>query len=482
VGGAEPGAERLETAIPYRLDRLPWSRWHGVLIVGLGITWILDGLEVTLVGALGPRLQEPSGLGLSATQLGAAASAYLVGAVIGALTFGELTDRFGRKRLFLVTLGWYLVWTVLTAAAWDGWSFAVFRALTGMGIGGEYAAINSTIDELIPARRRGVVDLGINGSYWLGTIVGSAASLVLLNTAWIDPRLGWRLAFGLGALLALAVAFVRAGLPESPRWLLTHGRAAEAEAVTRAIEDAVARSHGPLPAPPGRTLALRALRHGGIAAAARTMFRRYPRRTALALALMCTQAFLYNAIFFTESLVLATFFGVPAQRVGLYIFPFAVGNVLGPLCLGHLFDVLGRRRMIAATYAISGVLLAVTAQLFLAGRLDARTIALAWSVTFFFASAGASAAYLTASEIFPVEVRAMAIAVVYAVGTLVGGAAAPLLFGRLIASHAPAQVAGGYLVGAGAMLLGALAALVWGIDAERRTLEDVAAPLSAAEP
>lgn len=466
----------MTTDIPFRIDALRWSRWHSVLVLGLGITWILDGLEVTLVGALAPRLQDPSGLGLSATQIGGAASAYLVGAVVGALGFGELTDRFGRRRLFLITLGVYLACTALTAISWDFCSFAVFRALTGMGIGGEYAAINSTIDELIPSRRRGWVDLTINGTYWIGTILGSGASLLLLNPAVIDQRVGWRVAFGLGAALALAIVFVRRSLPESPRWLLTHGQASEAERVTREIEQAAG---APASRPKTRTITVQPHRHGGLRTALATMLRAYPKRTLLALLLMCTQAFLYNAIFFTESLVLSTFFKVPAQQVGLYIFPFAVGNVLGPLILGHWFDVLGRRVMIAATYAASAVLLSAAALLFAQGRLDATTITAWWSVIFFFASAGASAAYLTVSEIFPVEIRAMAIAIVYAIGTLVGGAVAPLLFGALIQSGSPGHVVIGYLVGAGAMLVGALAAIILGVDAERKILEDVALPLSA---
>jgi MFS family permease len=461
------------TDIPFRLDRLRWSRWHSLLVVALGITWILDGLEVTLVGAISPRLEDADGLRLSPAQIGAAASAYLAGAVAGALIFGELTDRFGRRKLFLITLGCYLACTALTAFSWDVWSFAVFRALTGMGIGGEYAAINSTIDELIPSRRRGWVDLSINGTWWIGTIVGSAVSLVLLNPAVIDQRIGWRLAFGLGAALALAVAFMRRALPESPRWLLAHGRALEAERSTTPIE---ARA-GTVPSNETlRTIAV-APHRGGIATTFATMLRTYPRRTALALVLMCTQAFLYNAIFFTESLVLATFFGVPAGSVGLYVFPFALGNVLGPLVLGHWFDTIGRRPMIAATYALSAVLLAVTAWLFGLGKLDARTITLCWSVIFFFASAGASAAYLTVSEIFPVETRAMAIAIVYAAGTLVGGVFAPLFFGVLIGSGSVARVVDGYFVGVVAMAAGAIGALVLGVSAERKILEDVAPPL-----
>jgi MFS family permease len=467
------------TDIPHRLDRLPWSRWHWTVVISLGITWVLDGLEVTVVGAIGPRLQEPAGLSLGAQQIGFAATAYLLGAVAGALGFGYATDRFGRKRLFLLTLVWYLIATLLTACSWNLESFVVFRFLTGMGIGGEYAAINSTIDELIQSSRRGHVDLAINGTWWLGTMIGSGASLLLLNPRLVDPRLGWRLAFGLGAVLALAIVALRATVPESPRWLVLHGRREEAERVVAGIERTVENESGVRLPPVTGSLRFDPRRRGGdLAGVAQTMLRRYPQRTLLSLALMVSQAFLYNAIFFTEALVLTTFFGVPSSSVGAYIFPFAVGNLLGPLLLGPLFDRIGRRPMIAGTYIVSGILLVATGQLFVHGVFDAKTITLAWSVIFFFASAGASAAYLTVSEIFPVEMRAMAIAIVYAVGTLVGGAAAPALFGLLIATKSPAAVFHGYLIGAAAMILAGIVELTIGIDAERRLLEEIAPPLA----
>jgi MFS family permease len=459
---------------------LPWSRWHWTIVAGLGITWILDGLEVTIVGTIGPRLQESAGLGLSTQQVGLSATAYLVGAVAGALGFGYATDRFGRKRMFLATLGVYVAATVLTAFSWDFASFAAFRVLTGIGIGGEYAAINSAIDELIPSRRRGWVDIGINGTWWLGTMLGSAASLALLDPRFFDPHIGWRLAFGCGAVLAVVVLFLRASLPESPRWLVMHGRADEAERVVAAIERSVAGAcPGGLPAPSGSIVLVTNRRPGDLAAVARTMLQRYPARTAVALTLMITQAFLYNAIFFTEALVLTTFYGVPSRSVGLYIFPFAFGNLLGPLVLGHLFDRVGRRPMIAVTYIGSGLLLAVTGWLFARGALDANTITLAWSVVFFFASAGASAAYLNVSEVFPLEIRAMAIAVVYAVGTLAGGALAPALFGALIATKSAHAVFGGYVLGAAMMIAGGAIALKFNVEAARRMLEDVAPPLGA---
>ncbi|HVA28663.1 MAG TPA: MFS transporter [Candidatus Baltobacteraceae bacterium] len=465
----------MQTDVPQRLDRLPWSRWHWMVVVALGITWILDGLEVTVVGAIGPRLQQSAGLGLSATQIGESATAYLAGAVGGALLFGNLTDRFGRKQMFLVTLLWYLTFTLLTATSWNFASFVVFRALAGMGIGGEYAAINSAIDELIPSRNRGWIDLSINGSWWLGTIIGSLASLVLLDTHVVAAAVGWRLTFLLGAVLALAVLFVRRALPESPRWLMLRGRHEEAQLVVAQIEREVSATTGAALEPVGARTSFDPLRvRMGFRATAQTMFRRYPKRTVVALSLMIAQAFLYNAIFFTEALVLTTFFGVPPASVGLYILPFALGNLAGPILLGRLFDTIGRKAMISATYALSGILLTATGLAFVHGMLDAATLTLAWCVVFFFASAGASSAYLTVSETFPLQIRALAIAVVYAIGTLVGGAAAPTLFGALIATKSADAVFHGYLVGAAAMIAAALVELLMGVEASGRLLEDVA--------
>jgi MFS family permease len=487
LGNAYPVAEIrtnirtiIRTNIPERLDRLPWSAWHVRVVVGLGITWILDGLEVTIVGSIGSRLQDRIALGLSAGEVGESASAYLIGAVIGALGFGYLTDRFGRKKLFLVTLTWYLVATLLTAGSWNFASFAFFRFLTGLGIGGEYSAINSTIDELIPAARRGAVDLGINGTFWFGAILGSAASLVLLDPRFVDQHFGWRLAFAIGAVIALAILFVRRSIPESPRWLLGHGRLPEAERIVDEIEAHVRASRPrTVLAVPAATLSIDPTREHRLRDVWDAMIRTYPKRTIVAFSLMISQAFLYNAIFFTESLVLSTFFGVAPQNVGYYIFPFAVGNLLGPLVLGPLFDRIGRKPMIAMTYGLSAVLLLGTGILFVYGVLDARTIALCWSVVFFFASAGASSAYLTVSETFPVEIRAMAIALVYGVGTLVGGALAPTIFAALIATASRDRVFDGYVVAAVAMLAAAAIEMAFGIEAAGRRLEEIAAPLAA---
>jgi MFS family permease len=472
------GNAPVTSTIPARLDALPWSRWHWRVVAALGITWILDGLEVTVVGSLGPALQRADTLGLTAAEVGWTGSAYVGGAVLGALYFGRLADRLGRRRLFLVTLTVYLLATLLTAFSFDFASFALCRALTGFGIGGEYAAINSAIDELIPARVRGRVSLAINGSFWIGAAAGAALSLVLLDHARFAPDLGWRLAFAMGALLSIAILLVRRHVPESPRWLMTHGRHAEAEATVAGIEAEVRAQHGALAAP-GEGIAVRLRPLVSWAEIARLMLSRYRPRATLGIALMATQAFLYNAIFFTYALVLTRFYGVADDRVGWYIFPFALGNVLGPLLLGPLFDSLGRRFMITGTYALSGLAMLATGWTFSLGWLDATTLALCWSATFFLASAAASSAYLTVSEVFPLEMRAVAISLFYAFGTGIGGFAAPAILGALIGSGSREAVFLGY-AGAGVlMLLGALAALRLCVDAECKPLEAVAPPLSA---
>lgn len=468
-----------QTDIPGRLDRLPWTRWHWMIVIGLGITWILDGLEVTVVGAIGPRLTDGNTLALSPEQIGLAGSIYLLGAVIGALGFGYATDRLGRKKLFLITLTWYVVSTVATALSWNFASFAIFRLLTGLGIGGEYAAINSAIDELIPARRRGLVDLAINSTWWIGTALGSIESLIVLNPHLIDQRYGWRLVFLSGAVLGIAILFLRTAIPESPRWLVMHGRTSEAAEIVDNIETTIRAEKPQLVLESPRILTIDTAHRTSYGDIIKTLLHTYPKRTFLAVTLMVTQAFLYNAIFFTYALVLSTFFAVPPAAIGWYILPFALGNLLGPLSLGHLFDVVGRRIMIAATYGISGIFLIVTALLFHAHLLNATTITLAWSVVFFFASAGASSAYLTASEIFPIETRATAIAIVYSVGTLFGGVAAPAVFGALIATKSVDHVVAGYLFGAACMIAGAVVAAFFGINAERRSLEEIAAPLAS---
>ncbi len=474
---------RTRTNLPARLDRLPWSAWHWRVLLGLGTVWVLDGLEVTVVGALGDRLTQPgSGLGLSPTQVGAAASAYVTGAVLGALLFGYLTDRLGRKRMFLVTLGLYLIATVSTAAATSAAFFFACRFLTGAAIGGEYAAINSAIDELIPARVRGTVDMIVNGSFWLGAMAGAGISIVLLDSRYFALDVGWRLAFALGGLLAIAILLVRRHVPESPRWLVLHGHAELAERIVGAIEVGVERKHGPLP-PAHGFIELRPHVAVSPVILARTLLRTYPQRTVLGLALFIGQAFLYNAIFFTQALVLSKHFDVRDERVGLFILPLALGNFVGPLILGRLFDRIGRKVMIATCFIASGLLLVLTGILFQADVLNATTLTTAWVVVFFFASAAASSGYLTVSEIFPQEIRAMAIALFYSVGTGIGGIVGPVLFGRAIETGTVSAIVAGYFLGAILMMAAGVVEIVLGVEAAGRSLEQVAPPLgSSADP
>ncbi len=475
---ALPHGTIVRSDIPARLDALPWSAWHWRIIIALGVSWMLDGLEVTLVGSLGAVLQRDDTLGLSATEIGLAGSSYIAGAVLGALYFGRLADRLGRKRIFLVTMALYLAATMLSAFSVDFLTFAAFRFMTGFGIGGEYGAINSAIDELIPARVRGRVDLAINGSFWLGAALGAGLSLALLDPRVLGPQLGWRVAFALGSAIGIAIVLVRRHVPESPRWLLTHGRAAEAEAVVAAIESQVrGGARAPVSGGSHVTLTLSIGELPSWKEIAQILINRSRRRALLGAALMISQAFFYNAIFFTYALVLTRFYGVPDVRVGLYIFPFALGNFLGPLLLGPLFDAIGRRAMIAATYALSGIGLTVTGYAFTRGWLDATTQTACWAAIFFIASAAASAAYLTVSEIFPLEMRAVAVSLFYAVGTGAGGFVAPALLGVLIESGSREAVFGGYALGAVLMLLAAAVALAYGVAAERKPLEAVAPPL-----
>jgi MFS family permease len=472
----------VETDVPARLDALPWCRFHALVIVTLGITWILDGLEVTLTGALAGVLKERTTLGLTNTEIGLASSAYLAGAVVGALFFGWLADRFGRRKLIFITLAIYLAATAATGLSWNFWSFALFRAATGAGIGGEAAAVNSTIQELIPARMRGWTDLAINGSFWIGAAIGAAGSIVLLNPVVIDPALGWRLAFLVGAALGLVIFLMRFWIPESPRWLITHGQTRRAEQIIAEIEDRCAAAgedaKGRVKRRVGTTVRLRTRSHTPFAEVIRTLLRTYPQRTAVGLSLMMSQAFFYNAIFFTYALVLTGFYGVPAGGVGWYLLPFAAGNFLGPLLLGRLFDTLGRKTMIAATYAVSGILLAGTGYLFERNVATAEMLTVAWMLVFFFASAAASSAYLTVSEIFPLEIRALAIALFYAAATGIGGAAAPWLLGALIDTGSRASVAAAYGFAAVLMIAAAFVEGRWGVVAERRPLEQISRPLT----
>ncbi|MCW6510665.1 MFS transporter [Lichenifustis flavocetrariae] len=468
------------TLIPARLERLRWSRFHTMIVAALGITWILDGLEVTLAGSVSDALKQSPALHLSDSEVGLAGTAYLLGAVAGAVLFGWMTDRLGRKLLFFVTLGLYLTATALTGFSWNATSFFVFRFLTGAGIGGEYAAINSTIQEFVPARYRGWTDLCINGSFWIGAALGAAGSLVFLDGHWLTAEHGWRACFFIGAFLGLAILLMRTWVPESPRWLALHGRDQEADQILDDIEAHV-RQHGGSADPVGPDKALRFTPrdHTPVREVFKTLFETHRKRTFVALALMSAQAFFYNAIFFTYALVLTKFYGVAGGAVGWYILPFALGNFLGPLLLGRLFDVVGRRPMLVITYGLSGLLLLASGGMFLAGWLTATTQTLAWMLIFFFASPAASAAYLTVSETFPIEMRAFAIAVFYAVGTAIGGAGAPYLFGLLIGSGSRESLFWGYAFGSALMLGAAVVAGLYAVKAEGKSLEEVTTPLSA---
>ncbi|MCV7216944.1 MFS transporter [Mycobacterium crocinum] len=475
-------AKTITTNVPARLDRLPWSRFHWRVVIGLGSAWVLDGLEVTMVGNVSARLTEPgSGLAITAGQIGIAAAIYVVGACVGALVFGQLTDRFGRKKLFLLTLGLYLAATVATAFSFAPWYFFLTRFLTGAGIGGEYAAVNSAVDELIPARNRGRVDLAINGSYWLGAALGAAGSLVLLNGDWLPLNLGWRLAFGIGATFGLVVLLVRRNVPESPRWLFIHGREEEAERIVDEIERDVVERTGADLDEPDRELTIHQRHTIGFREIAHVAFTRYPKRAVLGLALFVGQAFLYNAVTFNLGTLLNGFYGVSSGIVPAFFIVWAAGNFTGPLILGRLFDTVGRKPMIALSYLGSAAITVVLTAVFLAQTGGLWGFMGVLVVTFFLASSGASAAYLTVSEIFPMETRALAIAFFYAVGTAIGGITGPLLFGQLIGSGERGLVAVAFLIGAVVMAIGGLVELVWGVNAEGRQLEDIAAPLTSAD-
>jgi MFS family permease len=475
------GDGTVRSTVPARLDRLPWSRFHTRLIVALGVCWILDGLEITVVNSVGATLQSHAALGLSPWLIGFIATIYLWGEVAGALVFGRLSDKLGRRNLFVVTLAVYLAANALTTLTWSGATpalvfFFATRFVAGMGIGGEYAAINSAIDELIPARHRGRTDLAVNGTYWAGALVGSACEFFLLNH--LSTNIAWRVGFLIGPAIGVGIWFLRRTLPESPRWLLTHGKAEEADEVVTGIEEqAIEHGHHLDEVPDDRAIELQPTDSVTYLGLLKVLFRDHRRRTYLGFTMMMTQSFLYNAIFFTEGIVLTNFMHVSASAAPKFIFFFAAGNLLGPLTLGRLFDTIGRRVMITTTYVSSGVLLAITGWLFAAGALDATSLTLLWCVIFFIASAAASSAYLTVSELFPIEMRAQAIAIFFAVAQLFGSLG-PTIFGSLITTGSRGDVAIGYEVGAGMMIFGGVVAAFLAVAAERKPLEEVATPLS----
>jgi MFS family permease len=470
-----PHTDAVRSLIPFRMDRLPWVKFHWMVVVGLGVSWILDGLEIQLVSAAG--FQES--LGMSSEEVGLAGTVYLVGQVVGALTFGRLTDRLGRKRLFIITLAIYLIGSGIAGLAWTPWFLYIFRFVAGLGIGGEYTAINSAIDELIPAKYRGRVDIAVNGTYWAGALIGAVASFYLLDTSLVPENVGWRIAFFIGPVMGLIIIWLRRHIPESPRWMVTHGQADEAARIVDGIEaDIEAKGVKLAPVDESKAMLIKAQETVPFSTLLHVFFKRYPSRTALGLTMMITQSFLYNAIFFTYALVLKNFYGLDSSSAAVYFIPFAIGNLLGPLLLGHLFDTIGRRKMIFGTYLLAGTVLLISAFLFKAGTLNATTHTIFWCISFFFASAGASSAYLTVSEIFPLEVRGQAISYFFAVAQAVG-ATAPVIYGALVGEGTNRDpLFWGYVLGSVIMMIGGVVALLIGVDAEGKGLEDIADPLS----
>jgi MFS family permease len=476
------GDSVIRSLVPARMDRLPWTRFHWNVALALGITWILDGVEIGLASAIGDVLRREDTLGFTAQTVGISASAYLFGEVVGALLFGRLADRLGRRRLFIVTLALYLVANGLTALSFTTEYFLVTRFFAGMGIGGEYAAIHSAIDELTPARYRGRVDIAIAGTYWAGAMLAAGAQIFLLDPTRLPINLGWRIGLALGPLIGLSIWSLRKHIPESPRWLLVHGHAQQAEATVDRIEAEI-RAKGLKLDPVDSSLAttVHQRENASYRAIAKVLLKRYRNRSVLGATLMITQSFLYNAVFFTYAIILVDYYAIRSETVPYFIFPFALGNLLGPLTIGRLFDTIGRRKMIASTYVVSGSLLAVSGWLFQANLLTAVTQTLFWCVIFFVASAAASSAYLTVSEIFPLEMRAQAIALFFSVAQLVGGVVAPALFGALIATRSRTNLAIGYYLGAALMVLGGVVAAWLGVDAENRGLEALAPSETALE-
>lgn len=475
TAAAPNDAGAVRSLIPFRMDRLPWARFHWLVVVGLGVSWILDGLEIQLVSTAGFQ----KSLGMSSAEVGFAGTVYLIGQVVGALTFGRLTDRWGRKKLFIITLAIYLIGSGIAGLAWTPWFLYLWRFVAGLGIGGEYTAINSAIDELIPAKYRGRVDIAVNGTYWAGALLGALASFWLLDTDRVPENVGWRIAFFIGPVMGLIIIWLRRHIPESPRWMVTHGQGEEAERIVDDIEASVEKQGVTLkPVDESKAMLVKAKDSVPFKVLLDVFFKRYPSRTALGLTMMVTQSFLYNAIFFTYALVLQNFYHLDKSAAAIYFVPFAIGNLAGPLLLGHLFDTIGRRKMIFSTYLIAGLVLLVSAFLFKAGSLNATTHTIFWCVSFFFASAGASSAYLTVSEIFPLEVRGQAISYFFAIAQVVG-ALGPVLFGALVGEGKERNpLFWGYVLASAIMMIGGVVAVLIGVDAEGKGLEDIADPLS----
>ena len=461
--------------VPARMDRMPWTNFHWRVIIALGITWILDGVEIGFASAIGDVLRHEETLGFSAETVGYSASLYLLGEVVGALYFGSLSDRLGRRKLFIVTLALYLVANGLTAFSYSKNYFFFMRFVAGMGIGGEYAAIHSAIDELTPARYRGRVDIAIAGTYWAGAMLAAAAQMLLLDPDFIPIDRGWRLGLLLGPIIGASIWGLRHHIPESPRWLLSHGRAEEAEATVASIEASI-RSQGIELTDVDARLAvpIRTNVAESYFDIAKVLLSHYRQRSILGATLMITQSFLYNAVFFTYALVLVDFYALRSEAVPYFIFPFALGNLLGPLTIGRYFDTIGRRKMIASTYVLAGSLLAVSGGLFQANLLTATTQTLLWCVIFFVASAAASSAYLTVSEIFPLEIRSRCIALFFSLAQLFGGVVAPASFGLLIAMKSRLHLSLGYYFSASLMVAGGAVAYWLGVDAEGKSLEQLA--------
>jgi MFS family permease len=464
--------DAFESNIPPRLDSLPWSRWHLRIAIALGITFLLDGLEGGVGGSISGALKSVTTLHFTDAQLGIASTGYLAGTVVGAFIFGFLADVYGRKSLFLWTLALYVCATAATALSWNLFSFTLCRALTGAGIGGEYTAITSAIDELIPARVRGAANLMIGATFWLGVILGSLVAVATLSDSLLGLRYGWRIAMLSGIPIALVVLYLRRYLPESPRWLLTRGRSTEAEAIVIQIEAAVASETGLLPVVT-KTVTILPTTINPLRKLSLLLHKKHRGRAVLCLGLTMAQSFFYNSVFFSSTLILLRFYGVSPAHAGVLFLPIAFTNFFGPIVMGRLFDSIGRRTMISLNFILTGLVFGTSSVLFLHGHLSTTAQVAWWTASFFFASAAAGSAYLTTSELFPQQIRASAIAVFYALGTLLGGVLGPAVFGSLLNKGARTPIFYGFLASASVMVCAGIAQAIWGVVAERKPLEEI---------